>query len=94
MDLLGVERQVVAQHAGGLLGRHLGQHRHVVEHGGDVVDQGEQVGSGHGCKVKKGCCDANRPCAKPVAAQTNKAPEGALSRGLQGLEAYSPAENL
>ena len=45
-DLLRVERQVVAEHAGGLLGRDLGQHRDVVEDGGDVVDQHEQTG-GH-----------------------------------------------
>ena len=64
VDLLGIERQVVTEHPGGLLGRHLGQHRHVVEHGRDVVDQGKQVGSGHGSKVKKGCRDANRPCAQ------------------------------
>ena len=42
--LLGVERQVVAQHAGGLLGGDLGEQRHVVEHRGDVVEQGEQAG--------------------------------------------------
>ena len=41
--LLRVEREVVAQHAGGLLGRDLGQHRDVVEDGGDVVEQGEQA---------------------------------------------------
>ncbi len=46
-DLLGVERQVIAQHTGGLLRGDLGHHRHVVEHGGDIVEQGEQAGSGH-----------------------------------------------
>ncbi len=46
-DLLSIERQIVAQHAGGLLGGDLGQHRHVVEHGGDVVDQGQEVADGH-----------------------------------------------
>ena len=45
-DLLRVEREVVAKHAGGLLGGDLGHHRDVVEHGGDVVEQGEQTG-GH-----------------------------------------------
>jgi hypothetical protein len=45
-DLLGVERQVVAQHAGGFLGRHLGKQRHVVQHGGDVVNQCKQA-AGH-----------------------------------------------
>ena len=43
-DLLGVERQVVAQHAGGLLRGDLGQKRHVVEDRGDIVEQGEQAG--------------------------------------------------
>ena len=41
--LLGVERQVVAQHARGLPRRDLGEDRHVVEQRGDVVDQGEQA---------------------------------------------------
>jgi hypothetical protein len=45
-DLLGVEREVVAQHAGRLLGGDLGHHRDVVEDRGDVVDQREQAGSG------------------------------------------------
>jgi hypothetical protein len=47
-DLLRVERQVVAQHAGGLLGGHLAENRHVVQHGGDVVDEGKQTAGGHG----------------------------------------------
>ena len=46
-DLLGVERQVVAQHAGGLLRRHLGHQRDVVEERGDVIDQCEQTATGH-----------------------------------------------
>jgi hypothetical protein len=37
-DLLGVERQIVAQNAGCFLGGDFGQHRHVVENGGDVVE--------------------------------------------------------
>jgi hypothetical protein len=53
-DLLGVERQIVAEHARRLLRRHLGEHRHVVGHGGaflrghlghegDVVEDGRDV---------------------------------------------------
>jgi hypothetical protein len=38
-DLLGIERQVVTQHAGGLFRRDLGHQRDIVEHRGDVVDQ-------------------------------------------------------
>ncbi|MNN63006.1 hypothetical protein D3C81_1783490 [compost metagenome] len=38
-DLLGIQRQVIAQHACGLFRRHLGHHRDVIEHRGDVVDQ-------------------------------------------------------
>jgi hypothetical protein len=41
--LLCVEREVVAQHARGLLCGDLGEHRHVVEQRGDVVEQGEQA---------------------------------------------------
>jgi hypothetical protein len=47
-DLLGVERQIVAQHTGRLLGGHFGEHRHVVEDGGNVIQQGKQATSGHG----------------------------------------------
>jgi len=47
-DLLRVQRQVVAQHAGGFLRRDLGQDRDIVEEGGDIVEQGEQAGTGHG----------------------------------------------
>ena len=42
--LLGVERQVVAQHACGLPRGDLGEQRHVVESRGDIVEQGEQAG--------------------------------------------------
>jgi hypothetical protein len=45
--LLGIERQVVAQHAGRLLGRDLGEDGNIVQHGGDVVEQ-EQKAGGHG----------------------------------------------
>ena len=38
-DLLGIERQIVTEHAGGFLGGHFGHQRHVVEYGGNVVDQ-------------------------------------------------------
>ena len=41
--LLGVERQVVAQHAGRLLGRHLAHDGHVIEDGRDIVDQCQQT---------------------------------------------------
>jgi hypothetical protein len=46
--LLGVQCKVVAEHAGGLLRRDLGHHRHVVEDGGNVVEQCKQTGAGHG----------------------------------------------
>ena len=46
-DLLGIERQVVAEHAGGLLGSHFGHQRNVVQNGGDVVDQHQQTASCH-----------------------------------------------
>jgi hypothetical protein len=45
-DLLRVKGDVIAEHAGGLLGGDFGHHRDVVEHGGNVVEQGEQAG-GH-----------------------------------------------
>jgi len=45
--LLRVQRQVVAQHARGLLGGDLGHDGNVIEDRGDVVEQGEQAG-GHG----------------------------------------------
>ena len=51
-DLLGVERQVVAQHTGRLLGGDLGHHGHIVQHGGDVIDQGKQTAGGHGGSFK------------------------------------------
>ncbi|APC20663.1 hypothetical protein BME99_09025 [Pseudomonas protegens] len=46
-DLLGIEREVVAQHTGGLLRRHLGHQGHVIEYRGDVIDQYQQTASGH-----------------------------------------------
>jgi hypothetical protein len=46
-NLLRVERQIVAQYAGSLLGGHLGHQGDVVEDRGNVVDQGKQAGSGH-----------------------------------------------
>ena len=45
-DLLGVERQIVAQHTGGFFGGDFGKHRHVVEHGGNVINQRKQA-TGH-----------------------------------------------
>jgi hypothetical protein len=45
-DLLGVEREIVAQDPGGLLGRDLGQGRDVVEDRRDVVEERQQAG-GH-----------------------------------------------
>jgi hypothetical protein len=45
--LLRAKREVVPDYAGGPLGGDLGHHRDVVEHGGDVIEQGEQTG-GHG----------------------------------------------
>jgi len=36
-DLLGVERQIVAQHARGFFGREFGEQRNVIQHGGDVI---------------------------------------------------------
>ena len=47
-DLLGIQREVIAQHPRRLLGSDLGHHRHVVQDSGNVVDQGQQTGSGHG----------------------------------------------
>ena len=46
-DLLRVQRQVVAQHAGRLLRCGLGQDGDVVQHAGDVVEQGKEAGAGH-----------------------------------------------
>jgi hypothetical protein len=47
--LLGVERQIVAQYAGGFLRRHLGHQRNVVEYRGDIVDQHQKTASCHEC---------------------------------------------
>jgi hypothetical protein len=46
---LGVEREVVAEHAGGLLRGDFGHRGDVVEDRGDVVDEGEQTGRGQAC---------------------------------------------
>ena len=57
-DLLGIEGQVVTEHTGRLLRGHLGQDGHVIEYGGDVVEQGKQAGSGHRespVKKSRGC---------------------------------------
>jgi len=45
-DLLGVHGEVIAEHARGLPRRDLGQDGHVIEHGGNVIEQGKQA-SGH-----------------------------------------------
>ena len=39
--LLSVQRQVVAEHAGRFPGRNFGQRGNVIQHAGDVVEQGE-----------------------------------------------------
>ena len=39
--LLRVQRQVVAEHAGRFPGRNFGQGGNVIQHAGDVVEQGE-----------------------------------------------------
>jgi hypothetical protein len=52
--LLRVQREVVAEHAGGLFRRDLGHQRHVVEDGGNVVEQCEQAGAGHGHVIPDG----------------------------------------
>ena len=57
LHLLRIERQVVAQHAGRLLGGDLGENGDVVENRGDVVEQQQEAG-GHGCcrnGVEPGC---------------------------------------
>ena len=50
-DLLGIQGQVVAEHAGGLLGGDFGHHADVVQQGGDVVEQGEKAGRHWAWKV-------------------------------------------
>jgi len=47
-DLLRIQRQVVAQHPGGFLRCGAAEQRDVVEHAGDVVEQGKQIGGRHG----------------------------------------------
>jgi hypothetical protein len=49
--LLGVERKVIAEHSCGLLRRDLGHQGHVVEDGGNVVEQCKQAGAGHGLVI-------------------------------------------
>jgi hypothetical protein len=46
-DLLRVERQVVAQHTGGLLGSEFAENGDIVQHAGDVVDKGKETAGGH-----------------------------------------------
>jgi len=46
-NLLGIEGKIVPQHAGRLLGSNLGHQRHVIEHAGNIIEQGQQTGSGH-----------------------------------------------
>ncbi len=46
--LLGIQGQVIAQDPGGLARRDLGHNRDVIEDCSDVVEQGEQAGTGHG----------------------------------------------
>jgi hypothetical protein len=42
-DLLGVQREIVAEHAGGLLGRGAGEDDDVVEDERDVVEEREEA---------------------------------------------------
>ena len=51
-DLLGVQGEVVAEHAGGFFGGDFGHHRHVVEDRRDVVDQGKKAAAGHGIRFQ------------------------------------------
>ena len=45
-DLLRIEREIVAQHAGRFLRRHFRHQRDIVENGGDIVEKGQETG-GH-----------------------------------------------
>ena len=47
-NLLRVEREIVAQDPRGLLRGSFGQDRDIVQHAGDVVEQGKKAGDGHG----------------------------------------------
>ena len=47
-DLMRIQREIIAEHSGGLFGSDLGHHRHIVQKGRDVVKQGKQTGTGHG----------------------------------------------
>ncbi len=60
-DLLRVERKVVAEHPGGFLGRKLGEDGDIVQHAGDIVEQGQKAGAGHG-----GVTDGKRPPLSPI----------------------------
>jgi hypothetical protein len=46
-DLLRIEGEIVSEDTGGLLGGNLGQHRHVVEYAGDIIEQRQQACSSH-----------------------------------------------
>ena len=46
-DLFGVDREVIAQHTGAFLCRHLGEHGDIIEHRRDVIEQGEEADAGH-----------------------------------------------
>ena len=46
-DLLGVEREVVAQDTSRFPGRDLRHDRHVIEQRGNIIEQGQQAASGH-----------------------------------------------
>jgi hypothetical protein len=87
--LLGVERQVVAQHAGGLLGGHLGHGGHIVQHAGDVVEQEEQAG-GHG---GRGWLWNSSPILavlpQPVCAAAWPQRRGAVRQGLLAMRRFT-----
>jgi hypothetical protein len=46
-DLLCIEAEIVPQHPGRLLRRHLGHQGDIIEHAGNIIEQGQQTGSGH-----------------------------------------------
>ena len=45
--LIGVERQIVTDHAGGFFCGDFGHHRYVVQNGGNVVQKRKERGEGH-----------------------------------------------
>ena len=49
--LLRVQRQVVAEHTRRFPGRYFGQRGNVIQHAGDVVEQGEKAGI-HGVRTE------------------------------------------